>query len=162
MALLPKCLFYIAVIGLNLAFATVSFAQDKLLVFVTPNPSIDSVWMADLHGLFKAENLDVQICPFPSGTTAFQTFSSGAGNIILSGDLPALQFWERGGDYKVIAPMERDAKRCIVTVRNGIRTPQDLIGKTIATRAGLTGSWFVSELLEKSHTSELSGESGEP
>lgn len=151
MALLPKCLFYIAVIGLNLAFATVSFAQDKLLVFVTPNPSIDSVWMANSHGLFKAENLDVQIRPFPSGTTAFQTFSSGAGNIILSGDLPALQFWERGGDYKVIAPMERDAKSYIVTVRNGIRTPQDLIGKTIATRVGSTGSWFVSEFLVKNH-----------
>ena len=65
MALLPKCLFYIAVIGLNLAFATVSFAQDKLLVFVTPNPSIDSVWMADSHGLFKAENLTCRFVLFP-------------------------------------------------------------------------------------------------
>jgi NitT/TauT family transport system substrate-binding protein len=32
-----------------------------------------------------------------------------------------------------------------------IKTPQDLAGKTIATRVGSTGSWFISEYLTKNH-----------
>ena len=146
---LANALLRLAAIAGMLAIGTPAFAQDKLLAFVTPNPSIDALWMADAHGLFKAEGLDVQIRPFPSGTTAFQTFSTGAGDIILSGDLPALQVWQRGGDYKVIAAVERDAKSYIVTANDSIKTPKDLIGKTVATRVGSTGSWFVSEFLAK-------------
>ncbi len=87
----------------------------------------------------------------PSRPERRRSRSSAAapGDIILSGDLPALQVWERGGDYKVIAPMERDDKGYIVAVRNGINTPKDLAGKTVATRVGSTGSWFVSEFLAK-------------
>jgi ABC-type nitrate/sulfonate/bicarbonate transport system substrate-binding protein len=37
----------------------------------------------------------------------------------------------------------------VAVARKDIRKPQDLIGKTIATRVGSTGSWFISEYLTK-------------
>jgi ABC-type nitrate/sulfonate/bicarbonate transport system substrate-binding protein len=45
--------------------------------------------------------------------------------------------------------VERDAKGYVAVVRKDIEKPQDLIGKTIATRVGSTGSWFISEFLSK-------------
>jgi ABC-type nitrate/sulfonate/bicarbonate transport system substrate-binding protein len=125
-----------------------------LVVYAEPDVDADSLWMAEAKGLFKDEGLDVQIRLFPSGTTAFQTFKTGAGDIIYSGDLPALQYWQRGNSYRVIAPSERDSKGYIGVALNAIASPKDLIGKTIATRVGSTGSWFVSEYLSKNGIGE--------
>jgi ABC-type nitrate/sulfonate/bicarbonate transport system substrate-binding protein len=129
-------------------------ALDRLQIFITPGVSTDAVWMADQHGVFREMGLDVQIRVFPSGTTAFQTFRTGAGDIIFSGDLPALQYWQNGGSYRVIAPIERDSKSYVAVVQNTIRGPADLAGKTIATRVGSTGSWFISEYLHRNGIAE--------
>jgi ABC-type nitrate/sulfonate/bicarbonate transport system substrate-binding protein len=125
-----------------------------LVVYAEPDVDADSLWMAEAKGAFKDEGLDVQIRLFPSGTTAFQTFKTGAGDIIYSGDLPALQYWQRGGSYRVIAPSERDAKGYIGVALNSIASANDLVGKTIATRVGSTGSWFVAEYLGKNAIDE--------
>jgi len=131
-------------------------AADKLEILSTPSVGLDAIWMAEARGFFKEENLDVQVRLFPSGTTAFQTFNAGAGDIIFSGDLPALQYWQKGGPYRVIAPAQRDFGSYIAVVKNDIKTPQDLVGKTIATRVGSTGSWFISEYLTKNGIDEKS------
>lgn len=47
------------------------------------------------------------------------------------------------------AVIERDAKGYVVVAGKDITKPQDLIGKTVATRVGSTGSWFISEYLTK-------------
>jgi ABC-type nitrate/sulfonate/bicarbonate transport system substrate-binding protein len=127
-----------------------------LVVYAEPDVDADSLLMADAKGYFKDEGLDVQIRFFPSGTTAFQTFKTGTGDIIYSGDLPALQYWQRGGSYRVIAPSERDAKGYIAVAPNAITSAKDLVGKTIATRVGSTGSWFVAEYLSKNGVDEKS------
>jgi len=125
-----------------------------LSVFAEPGADADSLWMAEAKGLFKAEGLDVTIRLFPSGTTAFQAFKTGIGDIIYSGDLPALQYWQRGGSYRMIAPSERDAKGYLGITVDALAKPQDLVGKTIATRVGSTGSWFVAEYLSKNGIDE--------
>jgi len=129
-------------------------AADKLVVLSTPSVGLDAMWMAEARGFFKEADLDVDIKLFPSGTTAFQTFNAGAGDIIFSGDLPALQYWQKGGPYRVIAPAQRDYGSYIAVVKKEIKTAQDLAGKTIATRVGSTGSWFVSEYLTKNNIDE--------
>jgi ABC-type nitrate/sulfonate/bicarbonate transport system substrate-binding protein len=129
-------------------------ALDKLTVFITPGVSTDSVWMADANGVFKAHGLDVTLRVFPSGTTAFQTFRTGAGDIIFTGDLPALQYWQNGGSYRLIAPIERDARGYVAVTLKTITKPADLVGKTVATRVGSTGSWFVSEYLTRNGVAE--------
>ena len=125
-------------------------AQKKILLFGQPSVNNDAIWMALEHGYFKEQGLDVDYRVFPSGTTAFQTFRTGQGDIVMTGDLPSVQyFFNNPGQYQTFAAIERDAKGYVVIARKDIRKPQDLAGKTIATRVGSTGSWFISEYLSK-------------
>jgi NitT/TauT family transport system substrate-binding protein len=148
---------YIAVAGALLGSLITGYgpgaAQQSLLkvtLFGQPSVNNDSVWMAIERGFYKQEGLDLTYRLFPSGTTAFQAFQTGQGDIVMSGDLPSVQYFFRsGGNYRTIAVVERDAKGYVAVARKDITKPQDLIGKTIATRIGSTGSWFISEYLSK-------------
>jgi len=134
------------------ALATPAGAQTplKMTLFGQPSVNNDSIWLALERGLYKAEGLDVTYRLFPSGTTAFQSFQTGQGDIVMTGDLPSVQYFFRSnGNYRTIAAIERDAKGYVVIAAKEIAKPQDLVGKTIATRVGSTGSWFISEYLKK-------------
>ena len=125
-------------------------APLKLTLFGQPSVNNDSIWMAIEKGFYKEAGLDVTYRLFPSGTTAFQTFQTGQGDIVMTGDLPSVQyFFRNNGNYRTIAAIERDAKGYVVVARKDITRPQDLVGKIIATRVGSTGSWFISEYLTK-------------
>src|SRR6202045_3897264 len=133
--------------------ATATQAQQaplKMTLFGQPSVNNDAIWMALEKGYYQQEGLDVTYRLFPSGTTAFQTFQTGQGDIVMTGDLPSVQYFFRAnGDYRTIAAIERDAKGYVAVAGKDIKTPQDLIGKTVATRVGSTGSWFISEYLAK-------------
>src|SRR6476660_8511466 len=136
-----------AAIGMSLCLGAIpGHAQQTLLkmtLFGQPSVNNDSIWMAFEKGLYKAEGLDVTYRLFPSGTTAFQSFQTGQGDIVMTGDLPSVQYFFRSnGNYRTIAAIERDAKGYIVIAAKEI-------GKPIATRVGSTGSWFSSEYLKK-------------
>lgn len=125
-------------------------APLKMTLFGQPSVNNDAIWMAFEKGFYQQEGLDVTYRLFPSGTTAFQAFQTGQGDIVMSGDLPSVQYFFRvKGDYRTIAVIERDAKGYVVVARKDITKPQDLAGKTVATRVGSTGSWFISEYLAK-------------
>jgi ABC-type nitrate/sulfonate/bicarbonate transport system substrate-binding protein len=51
-------------------------------------------------------------------------------------------------NFRAISVIERGYLGYLVTARNEIKAPKDLIGKTVATRVGSTGSWFISEYLK--------------
>jgi NitT/TauT family transport system substrate-binding protein len=143
-----------ACIACFLAFAPMGArAQQpvlKITLFGQPSVNNDSIWMALDKGFYQQEGLDVTYRLFPSGTTAFQAFQTGQGDIVMTGDLPSVQYFFRvKGDYRTIAVIERDAKGYVAVAGKQITKPQDLIGKTIATRVGSTGSWFISEYLTK-------------
>ena len=140
------------VVALFLALAPGVQAQalKKLTLFGQPSVNNDSIWMALEHGYFKEQGLEVDYRVFPSGTTAFQTFRTGQGDIVMTGDLPSVQyFFNNPGQYQTFVAIERDAKGYVVIARKDIRTAKDLAGKTVATRVGSTGSWFISEYLTK-------------
>ncbi len=139
-----------AMVGLSAAQAQKT--PLKLTLFGQPSVNNDSIWMAFEKGFYDQEGLDVTYRLFPSGTTAFQSFQTGQGDIIMTGDLPSVQyFFQSKGDYRTIAAVERDAKGYVVVAGKDITKPQDLIGKTVATRVGSTGSWFISEYLTKNN-----------
>ena len=122
----------------------------KMTLFGQPSVNNDSIWMAMEKGFYQQEGLDITYRLFPSGTTAFQAFQTGQGDVVMSGDLPSVQYFFRAnGDYRTIAVIERDAKGYVAVAQKSITRPQDLAGKTIATRVGSTGSWFISEYLSK-------------
>src|SRR6476660_838477 len=64
----------------------------KLTLFGQPSVNNDAIWMAIEYGYFKEQALDVDYRVFPSGTTAFQTFKTGQGDIVMTGDLPSVQY----------------------------------------------------------------------
>jgi len=122
----------------------------KMTLFGQPSVNNDSIWMAMEKGFYQQEGLDITYRLFPSGTTAFQAFQTGQGDVVMTGDLPSVQYFFRAnGDYRTIAAIERDAKGYVAVAQKSITRPQDLAGKTIATRVGSTGSWFISEYLSK-------------
>lgn len=126
--------------------------KDKLPLTILGQPSVnnDSLWMTFDKGYFEEEGLNPTYRLFPSGLTALQAFQIGQGDIVLAGDLPAIQyFFNTKGNFRVIAAMERDTKGYVIAARKEIQKPEDLIGKTIATRVGSSGSWFISEYLKK-------------
>lgn len=142
-----------AVLGL----LTAGTAQErtKLTVFIGPAPLYDSIQMADSQGYLRDEGLDVNFQLFPTGTTALQTFRAGQGDLVTHGDLPAVSYWlSVNKDYRVISVIERDSKGYLATARKEIKQPKDLVGKTIATRVGSTGSFFISEYLKKNGIKE--------
>jgi NitT/TauT family transport system substrate-binding protein len=143
-----------AVVGVGLTLVvTAPQAQNaplKMTLFGQPSVNNDAIWMAIERGFYQQEGLDVTYRLFPSGTTAFQSFQSGQGDIVMTGDLPSVQyFFQVKGDYRTIAAIERDSKGYVVVAGKDITKPQDLVGKTVATRVGSTGSWFISEYLTK-------------
>src|SRR3954466_2365282 len=143
-----------AAIAISLSIgATAAHAQQtplKMTLFGQPSVNNDAIWMAFEKGFYQQEGLDVTYRLFPSGTTAFQAFQTGQGDIVMTGDLPSVQYFFRvKGDYRTIAVIERDAKGYVAVARKEITKPQDLVGKTVATRVGSTGSWFISEYLTK-------------
>jgi NitT/TauT family transport system substrate-binding protein len=122
----------------------------KITVFGQPSVNNDTVWMAVDRGFFEREGLSVTYRLFPSGTTALQSFQAGQGDIVVAGDLPTLQyFFNAKKKFQVLAAMERDSKGYVIAAQKSITKPQDLVGTTIATRVGSTGSFFVSEYLTK-------------
>jgi NitT/TauT family transport system substrate-binding protein len=141
----------IAVVVSSILAGSAAPAQQpplKMTLFGQPSVNNDSIWMALQNGFYQQEGLDVTYRLFPSGTTAFESFQSGQGDIVMTGDLPSVQYFFRvKGDYRTIAAIERDAKGYVVVARKDVTSPQDLAGKTVATRVGSTGSWFISEYL---------------
>jgi ABC-type nitrate/sulfonate/bicarbonate transport system substrate-binding protein len=124
----------------------------QLTIFIEPDVHYDSIWMADAKGFYKEEGLNVEFKQFPTGVNALSAFAAGQGDIALSGELPALLNWVNGkGDYRLLTVLERDSKGFVVVAQSTIKNASDLKGKTIATRVGTTGSWFVSEYLQKNH-----------
>lgn len=153
-------------VALSLAVATAACGQggqdqasggDSTQITVFPGPTIHSapLWMALEQGYYEEAGLNVEMRSFPSGTTALESFRTGLGDIVLSGDWPAVNHWYNvDGDYRVIAPLQRDTEGYVVMARADVQEPADLRGKRIATRVGSTGSWFISEYLEKNGISE--------
>jgi len=147
-------LFSLVMMAAALPHAGAAFAQAsapvKLVVFTGPTPLYDAVWMADARGFYKAEGLDVEFRLFPTGATALQTFKTGQGEIVFTGDLPGVSYWANNNqDYQMITVLERDSKGYVAIAKKSITKAEDLKGKVIATRVGANGSYFITEYLKK-------------
>lgn len=144
-------LSFLAALSCALLLSAGASAQQplqKLVLFGQPSVNNDAIWMAIANGYYREAGIDLDYRPFPSGTTAFQSFRAGQGDIVMTGDLPAMQYFlENPEGYRLLAVIERDAKGYVAIASKQITKPQDLVGKTVATRVGSTGSWFISEYL---------------
>jgi ABC-type nitrate/sulfonate/bicarbonate transport system substrate-binding protein len=135
--------------------------DGKVQLYSVPSAKADAIWMGLKKGYFKEEGLDVTVKYFSAGTTAMQTFQSGKegkrgfGDFLTGGELPAVNFWQNMDEqYTLIAVVERDADGYAAIAKADIKSAKDLKGKTIGTRIGSTGSWFISEYLKANGVSE--------
>src|ERR1700746_1158044 len=98
--------------------ATATQAQQaslKMTLFGQPSVNNDSIWMALEKGYYQQEGLDVTYRLFPSGTTAFQSFQTGQGDIVMTGDLPSVQYFFRvKGDYPTMLVVRGEAEGYVV------------------------------------------------
>src|ERR1700681_4158937 len=127
----PRTLSTMTAIGFMFGLTAAQAQQQplKMTVFGQPSLSNDAIWMAFEKGFYQQEGLDVTYRLFPSGTTAFQSFQTGQGDIVMTGDLPSVQYVFRvKGDYRTIAVVERDAKGYVAVARKEITKPQVLLG----------------------------------
>jgi ABC-type nitrate/sulfonate/bicarbonate transport system substrate-binding protein len=154
-------LVVIALTSIGGAQAWAGHEDGKVLLFAQPIAKADALWMAIHKGFFKDEKLDVTVKWFSAGTTAMQTFQSGKdgkrgfGDFNTGGELPAVNFWQSMDEqYALLAIIERDTEGYVGIAKAEIKTGKDLKGKTIATRVGSTGSWFISEYLKAQGLSE--------
>jgi len=123
---------------------------EKIVVLGTPYPLSDAVWMAEVRGFFKEEGLNVEMVPVSSGPAGTEAFRTGVGDVLLVGDLPAINNWfSLNRDVRIMTVIERDAENYWAVTKREITRPQDLIGKKIGTRLGSTGSYFVDVYLKK-------------
>lgn len=79
----------------------------KMTLFGQPSVNNDSIWMALQNGFYQQEGLDVTYRLFPSGTTAFESFQSGQGDIVMTGDCRA--FNTSSESKVIIAPSRRSS-----------------------------------------------------
>lgn len=125
-------------------------AKAKITFFSQQQVQTTAFEMAQELGYFAEEGLEVVFRYFPSGTTAFQAFRTGLGDIIYSGDVPAIRNWSESEQaFRVIAPVEKNAKGYGLVTRVAIKSPAEIRGKTIATRVGSSGSHFIWAFLRK-------------
>ncbi len=151
----------VAVTLAGVAPALAGHEDGKVLLFAQPIAKADAIWMALKKGFFKEEKLDVTVKWFSAGTTAMQTFQAGKegkrgfGDFNTGGELPAVNFWQNmDEEFTLLAVIERDTEGYVGVAKAEIKTGKDLKGKTIGTRVGSTGSWFISEYLKGHGLSE--------
>src|SRR5947208_15897962 len=112
----------IGLLLLAIGFAANGQALKKVTLFGQPSVNNDAIWMAIEYGYFKEQGLEVDYRVFPSGTTAFQTFRTAQGDIVMTGDLPSVQYlFNNPGHYQTFVPIARDAKGYVLIARKDIR-----------------------------------------
>ena len=126
----------VGLLALGAADGHAQQAPLKLTLFGQPSVNNDSIWMAIEKGFYREAGLDLTYRLFPSGTTAFQTFQTGQGDVVMTGDLPSVQYYFRtNGNYRTISAIERDAKGYVVAARKDVTKPQDIVDMFTAAKA---------------------------
>jgi len=121
---------------------------QTVTLFIGTTPDYANIYVARDKGFFEAEGLKLDIRLFPSGSAATDGFRSGKVEFVASGDIPAMRLCEVMG-AKVIAPTGFDGFSPVFMVKSSIKTPEDLKGKTFASRLGSSGELFVQKIRDK-------------
>ena len=159
MKIMPTRLWSWRFLGLALAaalargpVAEAGHEDGKVLILAQPTARGDALWMALTKGFFKAERLDVTVRWSSGGNEILRAFQDGkegkrgSGDFVAVSELLAANFWDSvDKSFACVGVIARDAEAYVAIARAEIKTPQDLKGKTIATRLGSTSAWFLGD-----------------
>jgi NitT/TauT family transport system substrate-binding protein len=118
------------VLGLVGFPANVAQSQSLKVPYVSVSPNPAPIWIAQEAGLFKKNNLDVELVYIPGGTVIIQTMLSGEVKLANMAPPAAIAAWAKGADLALIGT---GVNRLLETVMTSteIKRPEDLRGKRI-------------------------------
>lgn len=132
-----------------LGWSAVASAQSKKLermaISIGTTPHFGNVVVAHEGGHFKKHGLETDLTVFASGSVATEAFVSGQGNVVISGDLPALRLWTKG--FIGITPQASYDQLSVIVARKELTKPEDFKGTKLGVLLGSTSEYFAGLFL---------------
>lgn len=105
--------------------------------------------VAQVKGLYQQEGLEVTPLKYEYGKPALEAMLEGKADVATVAETPVMFAIMKGADVSIIATIQRSNSNNAVIARKdrGIRTPQDLKGRRIATTSGTIIDFYLDSFL---------------
>ena len=125
-----------------------AMAQDLRLA-VSRGPVSLPIYVAEAQGYFEREGVAVRTHECSSGRSCFQLLAIGQTDLATAAELLVALDSFTGSDVAIIATLNSSAHSIKLVARRGagIKVPEDLRGKRIATVAGTSAQYFLDRWL---------------
>lgn len=142
----------VVVAGLALAATRLGKGDENVLRVANQKGQVKAMMVAS--GVLDGAPYTVEWSEFPAAQPLLEAVGGGAADLGLAADAPFIFAYQSGSPIKAIAvqaPASQAGEALAVLVKNGspIRTPQDLVGKSIATTRGSIGHHLLLQALER-------------
>lgn len=130
-----------------------SGASGKTIGSLTLPNSAQAVYAPFLvgakKGFFKQVGIDVNLQSYPSGIEQLDAVLTGQSDISGNGQYNIPPVAAKGGQVKIIGEYATSGKQFGVVANSSIKTPHDLIGKTVATQSPSSFDYYYDLFLKK-------------
>ncbi|OQY40461.1 hypothetical protein B6228_01635 [Candidatus Atribacteria bacterium 4572_76] len=120
---------------------------EKVSIGISATSLLPSlVHIAKEKGYFLEEGIDMEIKGYPTGKKALEATLKGEVDMCTVADMPVVSNSFKRNDFTVFGTILQDAEhtKCLARKDRNISTPQDLIGKKVATTIGTTAHYFMA------------------
>jgi len=120
---------------------------EKVSIGISATSLLPSlVHIAKEKGYFLEEGIDMEIKGYPMGKKALEATFKGEVDMCTVADMPVVSNSFKRNDFTVFGTILQDAEhtKCLARKDRNISTPQDLIGKKVATTIGTTAHYFMA------------------
>ena len=120
---------------------------EKVSIGISATSLLPSlVHIAKEKGYFLEEGIDMEIKGYPTGKKALEATFKGEVDMCTVADMPVVTNSFKRNDFTVFGTILQDAEhtKCLARKDRNISTPQDLIGKKVATTIGTTAHYFMA------------------
>ncbi|AMD17795.1 nitrate ABC transporter substrate-binding protein [Methanobrevibacter sp. YE315] len=107
--------------------------DDTVKIGYLPSDHDAALFVADAKGMYKDNNITVELVQFNNGGDLMTAMASGEVDVGYVGITPVLSSIAKDVPVKVISSAQTEGSGIVVTDASGIHSAQDLKGKSIAT-----------------------------
>ena len=120
---------------------------------VPTSTGIDAVFAAFVvaaeRKIFEKYGLETSYKPFDDGNVALDALLTGSSDIGSTSELGGLARWDKGGKLYVTSYGVTSRQQIGITARSEIKTPADLIGKTVGFPRASGGHYYFGRYIKK-------------